>query len=217
MRVLLFGASGAIGRHVREQARSADHQLVLFARDPAKLEPLRLGETVVQGDMSDGARVTEAVAGVDAVISVLGPSSNSADQVVLFDSFARSLIAAMKIHGVRRLVAISGAAASLPGERKSFRARMASAVVRTFVAHVVRAKQRELDIIAASDVDWIAPRPPRVIDGAQTGTYRVGDTARDMRISQGDLAHFMVCADRRHVRSPGTVHLVLSRRRGRPR
>lgn len=194
MRVLIFGASGAIGRHVREQARAADHELLLFARDPAQLEPLGLGETVVQGDMSDGVRVAEAVAGVDAVISALGPSSNSADQVVLFESFARTLIAAMKTHNVKRLVTISGGAASLPGERKPLRARVASAIVRMFVAHVVRAKQRELDIIAASDLDWIAPRPPRVIDGPRTGNYRVGDTARGIRISQGDLAHFMVAA-----------------------
>jgi putative NADH-flavin reductase len=202
MRVLIFAASGAIGGHVREQARAAGHDLVLFARDPAKLEPLGLGETVVQGDISDGARVAEAVTDVDAVISVLGPSSNSADQVVLFESFARTLIAAMKTHGVKRLVAISGGAASLTGEHKPLRARIASSIVRMFVGHVVRAKQRELDIIAASDVDWIAPRPPRVIEGAETGSYQVGDTARGMRISQGDLAHFMVTAltDNAYVR-----------------
>jgi len=194
VRVLIFGASGGIGQHVRESALSAGHELVLFARDPAKLEPLRPGETVVEGEIEDGAHVTESVAGVDAVISVLGPSSNSADQVALFESFALALIGAMKTHGVKRLVTISGAAASLPGESKSLSARIASATVRTLVPHVVRAKQRELDIIAGSDLDWIAPRPPRVTKGPPTGSYRVGDTARGFRISQGDLAHFMVAA-----------------------
>lgn len=194
MRVLVFGASGGIGQHVRERALSAGHELVLFARDPARLEPLRPGETVVEGEIDDGARVAETVAGVDAVISVLGPSSNSADQVPLFESFARTLTAAMKTHGVKRLVTISGGAASLPSERKSLSARIASAFVRMFVPNVVQAKQRELDVIAASDVEWIAPRPPRVTKGTQTGNYRVGATARGLRISQGDLAHFMVAA-----------------------
>jgi putative NADH-flavin reductase len=129
---------------------------------------------------------------VDAVISVLGPTKNTADQVALFESFARSLVEAMSTHGVRRLVAISGGACTLPGERKRLGARVASTFVRLAVRHVVAAKQRELEIIAASDLDWTAPRPPRVVEKPALGKYRVGDDASGMSITQADLAAFMV-------------------------
>ena len=192
MRVLLFGASGAIGSEVRRRARLAGHELVLFARDPARLEPIAPGEAIVAGDIADPAIVARSVAGVDAVVSVLGPTSNTAEQVALFEGFARALVSAMEAHSVRRLVAISGAACTLAGEHKAFRARMASGFVRLAARHVVEAKQRELDVIAASDLDWTAPRPPRVVAAPATGSYRVGDAATGMRITQGDLAAFMV-------------------------
>lgn len=192
MRVLILGASGEIGRHVRHQARAAGHELVLFARDPAGLEPLASGEIAIAGDIGDQQALTAAASGVDAVISVLGPSSNSPDQVALFQNFAHTLVSAMHKHRVRRLVTISGAGVTLPGERKGLRARLASAVVRRLVPHVVAAKQCELEIVLESDLDWIAPRPPRVADGELTGNYRVGAAAGGMRITRPDLAHFMV-------------------------
>jgi len=194
VKILLFGATGGIGSHIRERARANGHELVLFARDTAKLDPLHDGETAVAGDIADAVRVTAAVAGVDAVISALGPTSNGADQVPLFENFARALVEAMKAHGVRRLVAISGGAVEVPGERKRLAARLASAVVRLFVGNVVAAKQREFDIVHASDLDWVAPRAARVVHGPRTGTYNVGDAARGTRVNAGDLADFMVAA-----------------------
>lgn len=194
MKVLLFGATGRIGSHIRDQARAEGHELLLFARDPAKLGPLHDGEVAVAGDIGDAVRVRAAVAGVDAVISALGPTSNGADQVPLFENFARVLVDAMKAHGVRRLVAISGGAVEVPGERKPLAARIASKVVRVFVGNVVAAKQREFDVVYASDRDWVIPRAARVVDGPRTGTYKVGDAARGTRVNAGDVADFMVGA-----------------------
>jgi putative NADH-flavin reductase len=204
VRVTLFGASGGIGRHVREQARAAGHELTLFARDPSGLGPIQAGERVVAGDIGDAGRLAEAVGGSDAIISAVGPTSNTPAQAALFEQFATSLVATMERHGVRRLVVLSGAGVTAPGERKRLADRLASAVVGRVVRHVVAAKQRELEIIAASNLDWVAPRPPRVTKGPLTGTYRVGDLAIGprSRISQADLAHFMVqqLDDGRHLR-----------------
>ena len=192
MHVLLFGASGGIGRHVREQARAAGHVLTLFSREIAALDPLADGERAIAGDIANEDEVAAAVSGIAAVVSALGPASNTVDQVELFQGFARSLVDAMHANDVKRLVSVSGAACSLPGETRPLSRRLASAVVRALAGNVVEAKQRELDVIAGSDLDWIAPRPPRVVDGPRTGTYRAGSTLASNRITQGDLALFMV-------------------------
>lgn len=194
MRVLLFGASGGIGSQVRRLALAAGHELVLFARDPSALEPLASAERAIQGDIADADSVEQAVSGVDAVVSALGPSANSADQVALFEAFAQALVAAMKRHGARRLVTISGAAVDVPGEHKGLAGRLASAFVRLAVRHVVAAKQREFQIIAASDLEWIAPRPKRVVPGGVKISYRVGPLASGMTIGQASAAAFMVDA-----------------------
>ena len=138
MRVLIFGATGNIGRHVREAALGAGHDLVLFARDPAKLEPLEEGEMAIAGDVADSASVSAAVDGIDAVISVLGPRSNSPEQEAVFVGFARALVDSMTRRGVRRLVALSGAAVRVPGEDKRPLDRLASLVIGKAVRHVVR-------------------------------------------------------------------------------
>ena len=194
MRVVIFGATGNIGRYVREAALGAGHDVRLFARGPAKLEPLEEGETVMAGAVADAARVRASVAGMDAVISVLGPRSNSFEQEELFAGFARALVDVMEAGAVRRLVALSGAAVTLPGEKKRTMDRLASFFVGKAVRHVVQAKQRELEIIVASNLDWVAPRPPRVVDGPLTGEYRVGNHSVGPRskISAADLAEFMV-------------------------
>jgi putative NADH-flavin reductase len=72
--------------------------------------------------------------------------------------------------------------------------RIASFFVGKAVRHVVQAKQLELEIIVASNLNWIAPRPPRVVDGPLTGVYRVGNhsVGPRSRISAADLADFMV-------------------------
>lgn len=192
MRVVLFGASGSIGRHVRAQARDAGHDLVLFSRDPDGLKPLAENERVVVGDIANLDEVSAAVADVEAVVSALGPTSRGSDQVRLFQAFARTLVGAMQATGARRLVSVSGAACTMPGEKRSLSQRAASGLVRVFVPHVVEAKQRELDVIAASHLDWVAPRPPRVVDGRATGAYRVGPSLGSNRVTAGNLAEFMV-------------------------
>lgn len=199
MRVSLFGASGGIGRHVLEYALAAGHEVTAMVRDASRLDPAdpseRAPTRTMVGDITNGEDVSRAIAGSDAVISALGPTSNRRDEIGLFETWANHLVDAMATHGVRRLVLLSGAAVTLPHERKAAGDRLASAVVRLFVRNVVAAKQRELEIVQASGLDWIAVRPPRVVEGPPTGRWEAGTVLRlgpRSRITQGDVGAFLV-------------------------
>lgn len=65
-------ATGRTGEPLVAQALDRGHEVTGFARDPADIthEDDRL--TVVTGDAYGGTNVGEAVAGADAVVSVLG-------------------------------------------------------------------------------------------------------------------------------------------------
>ena len=39
MRILVFGATGPLGRHVVDRALSAGHQVTAFVRTPGRLDP----------------------------------------------------------------------------------------------------------------------------------------------------------------------------------
>ena len=194
MRVALFGATGAIGRHVLEQAIAAGHEVTAFTRDSGRLSLHDERARAVEGDARSAERVAATIEGADAVISALGPSSNRRAEVEMAVTAMTNILAAMEHHGVKRLVALSGGAVEVPAERKARGDAIASAVVRFLARHVVAAKQREFRLIHASSVDWVAVRAPRVTDGPLTGKYRTGQLALGPRsaISRADLAHFML-------------------------
>lgn len=201
MRMTVFGATGAIGRRVVERALATGHEVHALVRDPAKaLEP---GVSITVGDLTDVQAVARAVEGSDAVIWAVGASQNRPDQVDLFESGARNLVAAMNRHGVRRLVALSGAGITVDGERKPLMGKVLSAAVGLIVRHVVESKRREYLVFRDSGLDWTLVRPPRVVKGEPTGRSVSGPTLAGRQVTEGDLADFMVgqLADRSYLRA----------------
>lgn len=190
MKIALFGATGAIGQQVTEQALAAGHEVRALVRDTSRQMLERID--TVPGDIVDAEAVARAVEGTDAVIWCVGATRNAADQVPIFESGARNLVAAMRRHGVRRLVALSGAGVTVPGERKPLSGRLMSAVVKVAARHVYEAKRREFEVFSRSDLEWTLLRPPRVVNGPVTGRSVVGLQLSSSRVTQGDLAQAIV-------------------------
>lgn len=209
MKILVCGASGAIGQRVTEAALRAGHQVRAFVRDPAKA-PAGAQVEVAIGDVTDGAAIERAVSGVEAVVWAIGPSSNTPHEVAVAQSGAQNLVRAMGSHGVRRLVAISGAGITVRDEHKPLGGRLLSAVVRLIVRHVVAAKQREYEIFSNADLDWTLVRPPRVVPGPPTGQVHAGPSLASRTVTDGDLAQFMVevLASGSHMRDAPFVSSV---------
>ncbi|MBA2720951.1 MAG: NAD(P)H-binding protein [Chloroflexi bacterium] len=191
MRVLILGATGKIGRLVLERALADGHDVVALVREAAPLE-LRERLTVVNGSIADATVVRGALERSSAVIAALGPRSNTVEDELALEVGMRNLTAAMEAAGVDRLIALSGAAVAVPGDRKPFLDQLASVLVRRFARHVVGAKQREYEVFSATALDWTALRPPLVIDGPPKG-YRLTSRLKfGARVSRTDVAHALV-------------------------
>jgi putative NADH-flavin reductase len=76
MKLTIIAATGGVGRELLEQAVAAGHDVTAVVRNPGKLA--RQVRTVT-ADMAaaDPAALEPAIAGADAVLSGLGPHSNS--------------------------------------------------------------------------------------------------------------------------------------------
>ena len=77
MNLVIFGATGGIGRQVLEQAIIAGHDVTAVVRDPKKLSGQKVRVVTADLAMVNPTVLAAAIAGADAVISGLGPRDTS--------------------------------------------------------------------------------------------------------------------------------------------
>jgi putative NADH-flavin reductase len=190
MNITVLGATGRTGTHLTEELLRRGHTVTALVRDPAKLGPVGDRVTAVVGDSTDATALGQALAGADAVVSALGPTSKESD---LHTRTAQALIQAMPRHGLTRFAGISGAGIDVPGDRKGTRDTIISTMIRKLGGAVAADKAREYAAFAASDLDWTLVRPPRLVDGPATGriTHDAHTPGRSSSIRRTDLAIFL--------------------------
>ena len=187
MKVAIFGASGQTGLFLVERALLQKHEVAAFVRTPETF-PLRHEQLrVLTGDVRSREAVAQAIEGADAVICAVGERLKSSR---VGSQATENIIAAMKQHGVKRLVAVTGPGA---GESKKRTGWLARLILKLFVN--LDDKERQEELIRASELDWIIVRPSLLTNDPHTGTYRVGpDVTHGIatKLARSDLAEFML-------------------------
>ena len=194
-KVAIFGATGRTGRLLVEGALRDGHEVTALVRDPGKLAASHEKLRVVEGDVLIPSRVEETVAGAaDAVLSALGHTKTSPPDVQARGT--RHIVAAMKGHGVRRLVSLTGAGVRAPGDRPKLVDRVFSGLLKLLQRDVLEDAERHAEVIRKSGLDWTIVRAPRLTDGPETGEYRVGLVGENSgtKVSRADVARFMLHA-----------------------
>jgi uncharacterized protein YbjT (DUF2867 family) len=74
--LLAVGASGSIGRHVIASALSHGYAVRALVRDAGRAKPFPSGTEIVVGDLTRAETLTQAVAGVDAIVFTHGSYGN---------------------------------------------------------------------------------------------------------------------------------------------
>ncbi|HSM23979.1 MAG TPA: SDR family oxidoreductase [Anaerolineaceae bacterium] len=192
MKIAIFGGTGRTGLHVIEQALEEGHQVVTLARTPTKLTFKQDSLKVVQGDVKDPASVASVVKGVDAVISVLGPTSNAASFEV--SSGMENILKAMNQYDVKRIILSAGAGVGDPQDKPGFVNKLINALLKMVAKNVYEDMLKAVAIVRSSDRDWTVVRVPMLTDGPKTGNIKVGMVGKGMgsRISRADMATYML-------------------------
>jgi len=192
MRIVIFGSTGGTGWKLVEQALDQGHHVTAQARSPAKLEKLEHPELdVIRGDVLNQTDVEHAVAGQGAVLCAIG---SGAKRTTLREDGTRNIVAAMEKTGVSRLICLSSlgvgdSRANLPFFTKYV-------IVGVFLRHAFADHERQEAAVRTSSLEWTIVRPPHLMDGPRTGSYRVGFSPTDReiqgKISRADVADFML-------------------------
>ncbi len=199
MKVVVLGASGGVGRHVVTEAGAAGHEVTVVVRSPSYAPPP--GVRVVVGDVLTGVGLEDAFAGQEAVLCSIGqqrrhpanPWSSSISPPDLAERAMTAIVAAMRQAGVSRIVAVSAGGVGDSAARLNLAMRFFLAT--TMIGTAYRDLARMEEVLAASGLEWVCPRPTRLTNGAQTGKLRVTSTFGAMDdIARADVAAWMVKA-----------------------
>ncbi|MCY6379450.1 NAD(P)-dependent oxidoreductase [Hoeflea prorocentri] len=191
MKVIIFGATGTVGRLFVEQALDEGYHVTAFARHPQKLEIQHPNLTLTEGNAMDPASVAGAIKGHDAVVITLG--SGMSRKSVIRSVGTANIIAGMKRHGVRRLVCQStlGAHESWGNLNFFWKRIMFGALLRP----VFKDHELQEDLVRQSGLDWTLVRPSAFTDGPARGTYREdfgsNDRSLSLKIPRADVAAFL--------------------------
>ena len=192
MNIALYGATGKAGACILKELLDRAHTVTAIVRDPAKLSP-RPGLTVLPGDLSEVARIAEAVRGQEAVISAYGPGVNSPGDLV--GATAR-LVEGLEQAGVARLVMVGGAGSLevAPGVQL-----VDSGYLPEEWKPIALAHRDALHLLQTSGLDWTSLCPAAYFEpGPRTGVFRLGkdnlvaNEKGDSRISMEDYAIALV-------------------------
>lgn len=185
MRITVFGGTGRTGQLLVQQALEAGYKVVVYARNPGRLTMQHERLSIVTGTLDDREAIAGAIRGTDAVIELVGAINIGTENV----------IAAMKQHGVRRLIVASALSISDPRDKFDVRRELLFLFVRLVIPHLVRQVIRSAELVRTSGLDWTLVRIPGLRDTGATGKIQSGYTGTGtfgFRIARADLAAFML-------------------------
>lgn len=111
MRILVMGASGAIGGALIPVLAGEGRSIRAFARDPARVRAAGVDE-IVRGDAITGAGLSEALDGIDVAYYLIHSMEPAGDAAGSFPereiASARGFASAASAAGVRRVVYLGG-------------------------------------------------------------------------------------------------------------
>ena len=196
MNITVIGAAGRLGQRVVEEASRRGHRVAGLARHPQHMAKPELLAHIAAGDGRDRDTVSGAVAGADAVvITVTGGTGRDPHQAA---DVTRAVTAAMRDHGVNRLVITS--AYPIVGTRPRAVMWVLRKVFATPYADAAEAER----IATASGLDWTIARLNRLTDQPSAGPPHAstGLLDRATGLSRADAAALLVdlAETRNHAR-----------------
>jgi putative NADH-flavin reductase len=189
MNLLVVGANGKTGRALVGLACERGHVVTALAHHQPT-QPLHCAR-LVEGDARKKEVLESAVAGQDAIIDTIGTRKPFL-RTTLETDVASCLIASMRRHHVRRIVAVSsiGVGDSIVNVPLLYRLLMP-----IFFRGAIPDKEGMEARFSHSDLDWTIIRPAGLTDGSRTDSVQLVTPSSRLhvrRIARADVAEFIL-------------------------
>lgn len=192
MNLIVFGATGMVGKQLVQQALFNKHHVKAFGRnvyttDYLETENLQL----VQGALFDESEVYNAIKGCDAVLSAIGGNMDGTDKTRTLGM--KNIIKQMQKAGVKKIIAIGGLGVlnadenSLLVDKEDYPPEYKA---------VGLEHKKAFELLNESGLNWTFVCPPNIINEGPTGSFitkaNYPPEPNKYKINAGDLAMFML-------------------------
>ncbi len=173
--ILVIAATARTAPEILSQALAQGRRVTALARHPEGIEIRDPRLTILQGDVYDLQSVAAAMTGTEAVISLIGPKVTLGQEMGYVDLYSvgiATIIAAMKLKGNRRLIAVSsGGTEQIPAEKPTNGDPIDNWCWNE--RNLYGDMQRMEKIIAVSGLEWVVLRPRGLIQGPRLGNLKL--------------------------------------------
>ena len=157
MQITVFGASGKVGRIIVQKALEKNINVVAFVRRGTILNSSKNLKVIV-GDIYNISDVDNAIKGSDAVVSALG-SWGTPKKDILTEGM-KNIIPSMQKHGLKRIISLTGADATVNNESSSVISKLSQTVLKLFAKKILQDGQNHIQHLMDSKLDWTVVRSP---------------------------------------------------------
>jgi hypothetical protein len=110
MKLVIFGATGNVGRRIAAEALRRGHEVTGVVRDPEAVTPPDPRVRLVKGDATKTDDVSTVARGADAAVSAISPRPNARGlPAPSLAANTKALIAGLRAARVRRVLYVGGA------------------------------------------------------------------------------------------------------------
>ncbi|MEO6254927.1 MAG: SDR family oxidoreductase [Ferruginibacter sp.] len=192
MKLIIFGATGMVGKQLVQQALFQDHHVKAFGRNVYTTDYLQTENLqLVQGALFDETEVFNAIKGCDAVLSAIGGSMDGTDKTRTLGM--KNIIKQMQKAGVKRIIAIGGMGVLNADENSLL---LDKDDYPPEYLPVGLEHKKAYETLKESGLDWTFVCPPNIIDAGPTGHYVTKadylPEPNNNKINAGDLSMFML-------------------------
>ncbi|GAA1981929.1 SDR family oxidoreductase [Nocardiopsis rhodophaea] len=195
MRITVFGATGRTGVHTVRRALDRGHEVTAVVRASSRLPLDHPNLEVATANITSADSLSPVLEGRDAVVSALGARGNKGSGIV--SEATDAIMAAMRASRVTRLMVVSAAPVgpTPEGESLFIRSVITPLVRKALAPQYADLAVMERAVIGSEHLKWTVVRPPRLLDGDGTGSYRKAlgsNVARGGTIKRADLARALI-------------------------
>jgi len=199
-KIAVIGGTGKAGKYLFKRLIDQNFRIKVLVRNPDKLNITNPLIEKVIGDVRNYESVYSLIEGCGSVVSTLGQTRG---EDPIFSQAATTIVKAMNALNVKRYVVITGLTIDTIHDKKSFKTKLLSGIMKICYPAVITDKQKEYDILTDSNLDWTVIRLPLIKQTEASGNIKISLTdCPGKEIGSTDLADFIInqLSDNRFIR-----------------